>query len=126
MTLSTPPLSPHLQIYKPQMTSVLSIFHRATGVLLFLSSALLVYWLAAAAYGPEAYAHAQAFFHSKIGKLGMMLWSFFMYYHLCNGIRHLVWDTGRALSMTTATRFGYLVLLASVALTGVTWTRILG
>jgi len=125
MTAKSPPLSPHLQVYKPQMTSVLSIFHRLTGVLLAVSSLFLVYWLAAAAYGPSAYSHAQAFFHSPFGRIGMMAWSFFMYYHLCNGVRHLFWDIGRGLTMPAATRAAYAVLVVSVALTAGTWVKLL-
>ena len=86
------PLSPHLQVYRPQWTMVLSISHRITGVGLSLGTLLLVYWLAAAAAGPEAFETAQEVIGSWIGRLFLFGWTFALFYHLCNGIRHLVWD----------------------------------
>ncbi|HUO82116.1 MAG TPA: succinate dehydrogenase, cytochrome b556 subunit, partial [Gammaproteobacteria bacterium] len=88
------PLSPHLQIYKPQLTSVLSILHRFTGVGLSFAALLLVYWLIALARGPAAYADAIGLFGSGFVRLLLVAVSFCFFYHLCNGVRHLFWDAG--------------------------------
>ena len=111
------PLSPHLQIYKPQLTAVLSIAHRASGIFLVLGTLLLVYWLTALAQGPESYAQAQAFFSSVLGRLILLPWVFALFYHLCNGIRHLMWDMGAGFEITTVYLSGKIVVVAAVALT---------
>ena len=115
------PLSPHLQVYRPQMTSILSITHRATGVALTLGSFLLVYWLIAAAAGPEAFAAAQDLIGSWIGYLCLFGWSVALFYHLCNGIRHLFWDAGFGFELPDAYRSGYAVLIGTAVLTLVAW-----
>ena len=84
------PLSPHLQVYRWQLTSVLSILHRATGVALSVGTVLLVWWLVAAAEGPEAYAQVQGFLGSWVGLVLLFGWSVALHYHLCNGLRHRV------------------------------------
>ncbi len=84
------PLSPHLQIYRWQLTSVLSILHRAAGVALTAGAILLVWWLVAAASGPDAYESVADFLGSWLGLLLLFGWSLSLFYHLCNGIRHLV------------------------------------
>lgn len=111
------PLSPHLQVYRPQITSMTSIAHRITGVLLAAGFLLLVYWLQAVASGPEAYLAANEFFRSLFGRLLMFGVGFSFFYHLCNGIRHLVWDTGRGLEIETARKSGVLVIAAAFGLT---------
>ena len=121
MSAQNRPLSPHLQVYKPQMTSVLSITHRATGVVLTLGALLLVYWLIAAAAGPEAFATAQGLIGSWIGYLFLFGWSVALFYHLCNGIRHLFWDAGLGFELPDAYRSGYAVLIGTAALTLVAW-----
>ena len=121
MSSSNRPLSPHLQVYRPQLTSMLSILHRITGVALAVGTLLLVYWLAAAAGGPESFASAQALVGSFIGRLFLFGWTFALYYHLCNGIRHLFWDAGYGFEMQTAERSGWLVVGASAALTLLSW-----
>ncbi len=115
------PLSPHLQVYRPQLTSVLSITHRLTGVALAAGTLLLVWWLVAAASGPEAYAIVQGFVGSIIGRLMLLGWTLALFYHLANGIRHLFWDAGYLLELKGAYASGWLVLLASVVLTLVAW-----
>ena len=115
------PLSPHLQVYRPQLTSVLSITHRGTGVFLAVASLLLVYWLAALAEGPESYATAQGLFGSWLGKLILLACTFSMFYHLCNGVRHLFWDIGFGFELDTAYRSGYVVIAVSIGLTIVSW-----
>lgn len=115
------PLSPHLQIYKPQFTSVMSILHRATGVVLSFGTLVLVYWLMAAAEGPVAYQKAQEWLSSWLGLLLLFGWSLALFYHLCNGIRHLFWDAGLGMDIRVAYATGRLVWAATVLLTGLTW-----
>lgn len=115
------PLSPHLQVYKPQITSILSILHRMTGVALAAGTLVLVWWLVAAASGGEAFSTAQALIGSWFGRLLLFGWSFALFYHLCNGIRHLFWDMGRGFELGTATASGWLVVISSVVLTLIAW-----
>jgi len=115
------PLSPHLQVYRPQITSVMSITHRATGVALAVGTLLLTYWLVAAASGPEAYAHAQSLLSSKLGLLFLFLWTWALFYHLSNGVRHLFWDAGYGFELETVDKTGKWVIIASVALTVLAW-----
>jgi succinate dehydrogenase / fumarate reductase cytochrome b subunit len=115
------PLSPHLQIYRPQITSTLSILHRLTGVGLAVGAVLLAYWLAAAAYGPDAFARANVFFASWFGRLVLFAMTFAFFYHLANGIRHLAWDIGFGFEMKTLNRTGIVVVAAALALTLAAW-----
>lgn len=115
------PLSPHLQIYKFQWTMALSITHRIMGVGLAVGTLLLTWWLVAAATGPEAFARAQGFIGSGFGLLLMFGWSAALYFHLCNGIRHLVWDAGKGLELPDAERTGQIVVIATAVLTVLTW-----
>lgn len=115
------PLSPHLQIYRPQLTSVLSITHRATGVALAVGTLLLVWWFVAAATGPEAFATVQHVLASWIGRVLLLGWTLALFYHLCNGIRHLFWDAGHGFELRTTYISGWLVIIATVALTALTW-----
>ena len=115
------PLSPHLQIYRWQLTSVLSILHRMSGIALCAGAVLLVWWLGAAADGPEAYAAFQGFIGSWYGLLLLFGWSVALFYHLCNGIRHLCWDTGRGLELKSVYASGWTVVAATVALTVIAW-----
>jgi succinate dehydrogenase / fumarate reductase, cytochrome b subunit len=117
MTPAERPLSPHLQIYKPQLTSVLSISHRLTGVALGIGTLFLVWWLVAAATGDSAFAAAQGFFGSWPGLLLLFGWTFSFFFHLCNGVRHLMWDTGRGLDLHTTYATGWAALAASGVLT---------
>lgn len=121
MISSRRPLSPHLQVYRPQITSTLSILHRFTGIALAVGTLLLTWWLAALASGPEAFATAQDFIGSLLGRLLLFGWSFALFYHLCNGIRHLAWDAGYGYEIDTATRTGWLVVAGAVVLTLVAW-----
>jgi succinate dehydrogenase / fumarate reductase cytochrome b subunit len=117
MTPAERPLSPHLQIYKWQLTSVLSISHRATGIALTIGTVFLVWWLVAAASGAEAFAAAQAFFGSWLGLLLLLGWTYSFFFHLCNGIRHLAWDAGYGFELRTAYATGWTAVAASAALT---------
>jgi succinate dehydrogenase / fumarate reductase cytochrome b subunit len=121
MTTDNRPLSPHLQVYKPQLTSMLSILHRLTGIALAFGTLLLVWWLIAAATGPGAYDAVQNFIGSIPGRLLLLGWTFSLFYHLANGIRHLAWDTGRGFELTTAYATGWLVVIAAIVLTLVSW-----
>jgi len=121
MEKSQRPLSPHLQIYRPQLTSVLSITHRITGVALVIGTLVLVYWLLAAASGPEAYASAQALLGSWLGRVVMLGFSYALFFHLCNGIRHLFWDVGLGFELKTAYASGNAVIAVSIALTVIAW-----
>ena len=113
------PLSPHLQIYRPQLTSVLSITHRATGVALSLGTMVLLYWLQAVARGPEAYAAAQEFRGCWLVKLVLAGWTWAFFYHLCNGIRHLFWDAGYGFEKAQARRSAAFVVAFAVVAGGV-------
>ena len=115
------PLSPHLQVYRWQLTSVLSILHRLTGIALAVGAILLVSWIGAAADGPTAYAKMQWFLGSWIGLLLLFGWSVALFYHLCNGIRHLWWDTGRGLELTSVYASGWTVVAATAVLTVIAW-----
>ncbi len=115
------PLSPHLQVYKPQMTSVLSILHRMTGFAMAVGILVVVWMLVAAASGEQAY---NVFLHYVGSKVGMVLlfgWSVAFFYHMSNGIRHLFWDMGYLFKLQNAFRAGYAVLLSTVVLTGLLW-----
>lgn len=115
------PLSPHLQIYRWQITMLMSIAHRITGVALAAGTLLLVWWLVALASGPAAFAQAQGFIGSWFGLLLLFGWSVALFYHLCNGIRHLFWDMGRGFELGAMVASGYAALAATAALTVVAW-----
>ena len=111
------PLSPHIQIYKPQLTSVLSITHRATGIFLCLGAVVFAWWVAALSIGPEAFATVRGTLGSWLGRLFLFAWTFSFFFHLCNGIRHLFWDAGIGFEIRTAYASGKAVVGASVAMT---------
>ena len=115
------PLSPHIEVYRPQLTSLMSIFNRATGLVLSIGTVFLVWQLLAAASGPVEFAQFQALAGSWIGLLVLVGWSLSLFYHLTNGIRHLVWDAGYGFDLPTTYRSGHLVLVATVALTVIAW-----
>lgn len=115
------PLSPHLEIYKPQLTMVLSITHRFTGVGLAVGTLFLTWWLIAAAMGPEAYAFTQWIYGTWLGYLVLFGFSVSLFYHLCNGIRHLFWDVGLGYEIETVYRSGWTVLAATAVLTASAW-----
>nr|VFK12372.1 MAG: succinate dehydrogenase subunit C [Candidatus Kentron sp. LPFa] len=111
------PISPHIQIYRKQITSFLSILHRATGVFLSIGAFALAYWLWSLAAGSDSYENAQAFFGSNIGRLILLAWVFSLAYHLSNGIRHLFWDAGKGFEIKTVYASGVTVLVMSGLLT---------
>ena len=114
------PLSPHLQIYRPQITSVLSITHRATGIILAGGAVLFSYWLMAATYGVEAFSTAQTLLGSWLGQLVLCSLTFSLFYHLGNGIRHLAWDLGLGYELSTLRRSGWLTVIFAVFMTVLT------
>lgn len=107
--------------YRFQLTSVLSFIHRITGIGLSLGGLLLAAWVIAAAAGPVSYQHYADFARSLIGRLLLLGWSWALFYHLCNGIRHLVWDAGYGLDLKNVYRGGWLVVGASLLLTAAAW-----
>jgi succinate dehydrogenase / fumarate reductase cytochrome b subunit len=111
------PLSPHLQIYRPQWTSITSIFVRITGNALLISALLVVWWLAALARGPEAYGIADAVLTSWFGDLVMFLSVGGIWYHLLGGVRHLIWDSGHMLDVERSEMFGQGMVIGAVLLT---------
>jgi succinate dehydrogenase / fumarate reductase, cytochrome b subunit len=115
------PLSPHIQIYRPQLTSVLSIANRMTGVTLSFCAVALVVWLVAAAAGPQPYAIVQGILASWIGQIVLFGCTFSFFLHFCGGIRHLVWDAGYGFELETIYASGWIVVAASVTLTVTAW-----
>ncbi len=115
------PLSPNIQIYRPQLTSVLSIANRITGVVLSAYAVGLVIWLVAAASGPEAYAAMHSVIGSWVGQILLFASTFAFFLHLCGGIRHLTWDAGYGFSLRAIYTSGWTVVAATVVLTALTW-----
>src|SRR5262249_16827916 len=108
------PLSPHLQVYRPQLTSVLSILHRATGIALSVGALYLALWVMFAASSPATYAGFQSFNTSILGRFLLGGWLFSAFYHLCNAIRHLFWDAGYGFDIKDAYRIGCIVVAVSL------------
>lgn len=119
------PLSPHLQIYRPQWTSVLSILHRTSGVLLSIGTVMMVFWLVALAQGQQAYQGMLEFMSSPVVLLALVGWTLALFYHLLNGIRHLLWDTGAMLDLSPARASGWIVVFSALALTAIVWGGLL-
>lgn len=118
------PLSPHLQIYRPQISSVLSIFHRITGTALSAGTLLLVAWLWAAAYDEALYGTLQLAAGHWLGTILLVGWTYALFYHLCNGIRHLFWDIGKGFELDTMAKSGIATVVCSVIFTGATWIAV--
>lgn len=115
------PLSPNVQNYRPQLTSVLSIVNRITGIILSAGAVVLVIWLIAATTGPQAYAAVQRAIGSWIGQIVLFGCTFAFFLHLCGGIRHLAWDTVHGFELRSIYISGWAVVAASVALTAAAW-----
>lgn len=126
MSTQNRPLSPHLSVYSPQLTSVLSIIHRITGVALSFGTMLLAVWLVALSSGAEAYACFTGIVGAWYGQVITFAFTAALYYHLCNGIRHLFWDAGYGFELDTAYASGKAVVAASVVLTLITWGIAIG
>lgn len=115
------PLSPHLQIYRPMLTMMMSIVHRITGAALYFGTLLLLWWLIAAAAGPNPYATVQWFLESVIGRLILFGYTWAMLHHMLGGIRHLIWDTGRGLGPNEREWLTVATLVGSVGFTVLVW-----
>jgi succinate dehydrogenase / fumarate reductase cytochrome b subunit len=122
MSTGNRPLSPHLQVYKPQITSVLSILHRITGIGLAVGTLVLVLWLGAIAAGEVYYESAKALITHWFGQVCLISWTWALFYHFCNGIRHMLWDIGLGLEMNQVRISGWFIIFASVLLTLVSWS----
>jgi succinate dehydrogenase / fumarate reductase cytochrome b subunit len=125
MSISPPkrtrPLSPNIQIYRPQLTSVLSIVNRISGIALSLCAVALVVWLTAAAAGPQTYSIVQVFFRSWAGQILLFGCTLSFFLHLCGSVRHLAWDAGYGFELRAIYTSGWSVVAMSVALTVVAW-----
>src|SRR6202047_4580128 len=117
----TRPLSPHLQIYRPMLTMVMSIVHRITGGALYVGTLLLTWWLLAIASGPNAYATFQMVASSFIGRLVLLGYTWALIHHMLGGLRHLIWDTGRGFGPAEREWLARANLAGSIALTIVLW-----
>ena len=115
------PLSPHISIYRWPITMTISILHRATGVVLSVGFIVLAGWLFDAAMGAETYAAMLSYLDTMLGKLLLMGWSFAFFFHLSNGVRHLIWDSGRGFEKATANASAWFVLLLAIVLTALFW-----
>ncbi|ATU93518.1 succinate dehydrogenase, cytochrome b556 subunit [Phyllobacterium zundukense] len=115
------PLSPHLQIYKPIPTMVMSIVHRITGSALYVGTLLVAWWLIAAATNEEYFNFVNGIYGSWFGRLVLLGYTWALIHHMIGGIRHLIWDTGRGLDKDTTTKMAWASLILSVALTILVW-----
>lgn len=121
MGTSQRPLSPHLGIYRWQLTMALSILHRMSGVFLSIGAVLLVAVLMSVAMGASQFEKIQTWLAHPIGLILLLGWSFALYLHLANGVRHLVWDAGWGLEKNTANKSGFLVIAFAFLATAATW-----
>ncbi len=119
------PMSPHLTVYRFRPTMAMSILHRITGSALYVGTILVVWWLVAAASGPEAFSWASWFFNSILGRLVLFAYSWTLLHHMAGGIRHLVWDTGAGLSKEASTKFAVGTLVASLVGTVLLWLLVI-
>ena len=115
------PLSPHLQVYRWQITMVMSILHRATGIALVVGAFGLAWWLLAVAAGGQTYADASALVASPLGLIALFGFSLALVYHLLNGLRHLLWDAGWGFDIPRVYKSGYAVALLTVLFTALIW-----
>ena len=115
------PLSPHLQIYRLPLPALLSITHRMTGVILSSGTLLLTIWLVALAGGPDSFAYAMMIVGHPLGQLVLFGYSAALFYHMCNGIRHLNWDRGRGLEIDSVYRSGKITIALAIGLTALLW-----
>lgn len=119
--LQNRPHSPHIQVYRPQLTSVLSITHRITGVLLSGASVMVTIWLVAGSLGATPYEMVLAALRSWAGLIMLFSWTFCTFFHLCSGLRHLFWDAGKGFELRAIYLSGWSVVFVSLVLTIATW-----
>jgi succinate dehydrogenase / fumarate reductase cytochrome b subunit len=115
------PLSPHLQIYKPMLTMMMSIVHRITGGALYFGTLLVAWWLIAAASGPSAYTTFETFIGSMIGRLILFGYTWALIHHMLGGLRHLIWDLGYGFEPTEREVLAVATLIGSIGLTIALW-----
>ena len=120
----TRPLSPHLQVYRPQLTSMMSIAHRASGIVLTTGTVLLAAWLVALAHSVESYEMVSRLLAHPLGQFVLFGYSAALIYHALNGIRHLAWDLGYGLTIPEVYRNGHIVLLLTMVLTAGLWAAV--
>ena len=119
--VSPRPLSPHLSIFRPLITMVMSIVHRITGTALYFGMLLVAWWLLAAASGPDAFAQANGFLASWFGLLLLFGFTWALIHHTLGGIRHMIWDFGGGMSYAARNGLSWATLVSSVVLTLVVW-----
>lgn len=115
------PMSPHLQVWRWHVTMANSILHRATGMALYVGALIAAGWFIALAAGPDAFGDYRAFLGSPIGYLILFGLTFSLFYHLANGVRHLVWDTGKGFEIRTADMSGWAVIVFAIVATVLIW-----
>ena len=125
-SVASRPLSPHLTIYRPQISSVLSISHRLSGLFLYIGLLIVSWSLICGVFNDTSVsicysAVISSFFKGCVGKVFIFLWSLALYYHFCNGIRHLIWDTGRLFSKNAVTVSGIITVVVSLILALFSW-----
>lgn len=120
------PLSPHLQVYKPQITSAMSILHRLTGIGLFFGTLFIALWLWSAAYEPEMFTCLRTMLTSTVGTIAMIAWTGAFFYHLFNGVRHLFWDMGKGFALDEVTLTGITAIAFATIATVSIWWLLLG
>ena len=120
------PLSPHLQVYKLPLTALMSVSHRASGAALAVGTILVMLFLLAAATGEAEYNMVMALATSTLGTVILFLWSFALYFHMCNGIRHMFWDIGKNFDKASANRSNYYVIFSAISVTILTWVLACG
>lgn len=120
-TIVRRPMSPHLQVYRPQITSVLSILNRMSGIAISAGTLLLVWWLVAAASGPGPFATVQRVVSNPIGLIVLFGWTLALMYHFFASLRHLAWDAGYGFSLPATHRSGWITVIATLAITVLIW-----
>ena len=117
------PLSPHLTVYKPQISSALSIMHRISGVVNFIGLLAFVWWIVCVTFSPESPMESWvwSFFSGPLGYLILIAWSFSLFFHFCTGVRHLMWEAGFGFSIKMMELSGWIAVLIAVVLTAITW-----
>lgn len=120
------PLSPHLQVYKPQITSAMSILHRISGVLLFGGTVVIALWLWGAAYSESLFACVHGLLRSMLGTVAMIGWTAAFFYHLFNGVRHLFWDMGKGFDLEEVSLTGISAIAFTLIATVTIWWLLLG
>lgn len=115
------PLSPHLQIYKPMLTMMMSIMHRVTGVALYFGSLLLAWVLIAAATGPDYFEYVRGLADTFLGRLIVFGYTWALFHHMLGGIRHFIWDTGRGFELNTVEWLARFTLIGGLVLAVITW-----